>query len=131
MGLMRYGKAVQRLQIIAERWQRVSGLWDEAPPLTGAYAFGEILDRPEQLDVVQFELSGTGRRMLESRPQARMRAIRTAGPQLRRIFDSSRAPGSDVADRLPGSSRTMTSPVRKTPGFGRWPGDRGSTGTRS
>src|SRR2546429_6888712 len=31
-----------------------------------------------------------------------MRAIRTAGPQLRRIFDSSRAPASDVADRLPG-----------------------------
>ena len=44
----------------------------------------------------------TDRRMLESRPQARMRAIRTAGPQLRRIFDSSRAPASDVADRLPG-----------------------------
>jgi len=40
--------------------------------------------------------------MLESRPQARMRAIRTAGPQLMRIFDSSRAPASDVADRLPG-----------------------------
>src|ERR1022692_3342559 len=40
--------------------------------------------------------------MLESWPQARMRAIRAAGPQLRRIFDSSRAPGSDVADRLPG-----------------------------
>jgi hypothetical protein len=40
--------------------------------------------------------------MLESRPQARMRAIRTAAPQLRRIFDSSRAPGSDVAGRLPG-----------------------------
>ncbi len=40
--------------------------------------------------------------MLESRPQARMRAIRTAGPQLRRIFDSSRASTSDVADRLPG-----------------------------
>src|SRR6266581_8699992 len=37
-----------------------------------------------------------------------MRAIRTAGPRLRRIFDSS-----------------------KTPGFGRWPGDRGRTGTRS
>src|SRR6266571_6786790 len=31
----------------------------------------------------------------------------------------------------PGSSRTMTSPVRKTPGFGGWPGDRGRTGTRS
>jgi hypothetical protein len=31
-----------------------------------------------------------------------MRAIRTAGSQLRRIFDSSRAPASDVADRLPG-----------------------------
>ena len=28
--------------------------------------------------------------------------MRTAGPQLRRIFDSSRAPGSDVAGRLPG-----------------------------
>jgi hypothetical protein len=40
--------------------------------------------------------------MLESWPQARMRAIRTAGPQLRRIFDLSRAPGSDVAGRLPG-----------------------------
>ena len=26
----------------------------------------------------------------------------TAGPRLRRIFDSSRAPASDVADRLPG-----------------------------
>jgi hypothetical protein len=25
----------------------------------------------------------------------------TAGPRLRRIFDSSRAPASDVADRLP------------------------------
>ena len=31
-----------------------------------------------------------------------MRAIRTASPQLRRIFDSRRAPASDVADRLPG-----------------------------
>jgi hypothetical protein len=31
-----------------------------------------------------------------------MRAIRTAGPHLRRIFDSSRAPAPDVADRLPG-----------------------------
>ena len=35
------------------------------------------------------------------RPQARMTAMRTAGPRLRRIFDSSRAPASDVADRLP------------------------------
>ena len=43
MGLMRYGKAVQRLQIIAERCQRVSGLWDEAPPLIAAYAFGDVL----------------------------------------------------------------------------------------
>jgi hypothetical protein len=50
---MRYGKAVHRLQTIAERCQQVSGLWDEAPPLTGAYAFGEVLDGPEQLDVVQ------------------------------------------------------------------------------
>jgi hypothetical protein len=56
MGLMRYGKAVQRLQIIAERCQRVSGLWDEAPPLTAAYAFGDVLDGPEQLDVVQLAL---------------------------------------------------------------------------
>jgi len=31
-----------------------------------------------------------------------MRAMRTAGPRLRRIFDSSRAPASDVAGRLPG-----------------------------
>jgi hypothetical protein len=30
--------------------------------------------------------------------------MRTAGPQLRRSFDSSRAPGSDVAGRLPGIS---------------------------
>ena len=28
--------------------------------------------------------------------------MRTAGPRLRRIFDSSRAQASDVADRLPG-----------------------------
>jgi hypothetical protein len=40
--------------------------------------------------------------MLESWPQARMRAIRTAGPQLRRIFGSSHASVSDVAGRLPG-----------------------------
>jgi hypothetical protein len=53
---VRYGKAVQRLEMIAERCQRVSGLWDEAPPLTGVYAFGEILDGPEQLDVVQVAL---------------------------------------------------------------------------
>ena len=31
-----------------------------------------------------------------------MRAMYTAGPRLRRIFDSSRAPGSDVVGRLPG-----------------------------
>ena len=30
-----------------------------------------------------------------------MRAMRTAGPRLRRIFDSSRAPASGVAGRLP------------------------------
>src|SRR6266704_762311 len=56
MGFVRYGKAVHRLQMIAERCQRVSGLWDEAPPLIGAYAFGEILDAPEQLDSVQVAL---------------------------------------------------------------------------
>ncbi|HEV2259791.1 MAG TPA: hypothetical protein VGS06_42325, partial [Streptosporangiaceae bacterium] len=33
---------------------------------------------------------------------ARMRAMGTAGPRLRRIFDSSRARASGVADRLPG-----------------------------
>jgi hypothetical protein len=27
-GVVRYGKAVQRLETIAERCQRVSGLWD-------------------------------------------------------------------------------------------------------
>ncbi len=56
--------------------------------------------------------------------------MRTAGPRLRRIFDSSRAPASDVADRLPGIFEDHNLVVRKTPGFGRWPGDRGRTGTR-
>ncbi len=53
---MRYGRAVQRLEMIAERCQRVSGLWDEAPPLIGAYAFGHVLDGPDQLDAVQVAL---------------------------------------------------------------------------
>ncbi len=56
IGVVRYGKAVQRLQMIAERCQRVSGLWDEAPPLVGVYAFGDVLDGAEQLDVVQVAL---------------------------------------------------------------------------
>jgi len=47
---------VQRLEMIAERCQRVSGLWDEAPPLIGAYAFGHVLDGPDQLDAVQVAL---------------------------------------------------------------------------
>ena len=42
--------------MIAERCQRVSGLWDEAPPLIGAYAFGHVLDGPDQLDAVQVAL---------------------------------------------------------------------------
>jgi hypothetical protein len=53
---MRYGRAVQRLEMIAERCQWVSGLWDEAPPLIGAYAFGHVLDGPDQLDAVQVAL---------------------------------------------------------------------------
>jgi hypothetical protein len=53
---MRYGRAVQRLEMVAERCQRVSGLWDEAPPLIGAYAFGDVLDGPDQLDAVQVAL---------------------------------------------------------------------------
>jgi hypothetical protein len=53
--------------------------------------------------------------------------MRTAGPQLRRIFDSSRAPGPDVAGRLPGifedhdlagpegdALQEMARPVRQT-----------------
>ncbi len=52
---MRYGRAVQRLEMIAERCQRVSGLWDEAPQLIGAYAFGHVLG-PGQLDAVQVAL---------------------------------------------------------------------------
>jgi hypothetical protein len=53
---VRYGRAVQRLEMIAERCQRVSGRWDEAPPLVGVYAFGDVLDGPEQVDVVQVAL---------------------------------------------------------------------------
>ena len=60
------------------------------------------------------------------RPQARMTAMRTAGPRLRRIFDSSCAPPSNVPTGCPGSSRTITSP-----GFGTWLRDRGRTGARS
>ena len=53
---MRYGKAVQRLEMIAERCQRASGPWDEAPPLVSVYAFGHVLDGPDQLDAVQVAL---------------------------------------------------------------------------
>src|SRR5271166_1799642 len=55
---MRYGKAVDWLRALAERCEQVSRLWagDEVAPLTGAYAFGEVLDGPDQLDVVSLAL---------------------------------------------------------------------------
>jgi len=50
---MRYETAVGRLRTIADRCQQASGLWDDEPLLTGAYAFGAVLDRRADVDVVQ------------------------------------------------------------------------------
>lgn len=50
---MRRETAIRRLRTIADRCQRVSGLWDDEPFLVGAYAFGAVLDAHADMNVVQ------------------------------------------------------------------------------
>jgi hypothetical protein len=50
---MRHETAVRRLRTIADRCQQASGLWDDEPFLTGAYAFGAVLDIRSDVDMVQ------------------------------------------------------------------------------
>jgi hypothetical protein len=52
-GLVRYATAVRRCRAIAEQCQRVNGLWADEPMLHAAYAFGELLEYPDELPVVQ------------------------------------------------------------------------------
>ena len=55
---MKYDKAIQMLRAIAERCDRVSRLWDEdeQSPLVGAYAFGAVLDDPDDVRQVSVAL---------------------------------------------------------------------------
>jgi hypothetical protein len=48
---MKYDKAVQMLRTIAERCHQVNQLWDEdeESPLIAAYAFGAVLDGPDEV----------------------------------------------------------------------------------
>jgi hypothetical protein len=47
---MRYAVAMQRLRAIAARCQQAAGLWDDEPVVTALYAFGNVLDGPDDLD---------------------------------------------------------------------------------
>jgi len=51
---MKYDKAVQMLRTIAERCDLVSQLWDEdeESPLLEAYAFGAVLEGPDEVEQV-------------------------------------------------------------------------------
>jgi hypothetical protein len=51
-GVVRHETAVRRLRSIAERCERVSGLWREEWVLA-AYTFGAVLDGPTEVPVVQ------------------------------------------------------------------------------
>ncbi len=58
-GRVRHVTAVRRLRTIAERCQRVCGLWEESAGLLAVHAFGAVLDPPLEdrtLEVVQVAL---------------------------------------------------------------------------
>ena len=50
---VRHQTAVRRIRTVAERCQRVSGLWDDEPFLLAAYAFGAALEPGVDVDVVE------------------------------------------------------------------------------
>ena len=53
---MRYARAVEKLKELAQGCERISRLWtieDEEPFLVGMYAFGDVLDGADPLEVVQ------------------------------------------------------------------------------
>ena len=52
-GVVRHETALRRLRTIAERCQRVSGLWEQEPVLLAAYVFGAVLDGRTEVPVVQ------------------------------------------------------------------------------
>jgi len=52
---MRYATAVRRLRSIAEELDRHARLWEE-PLLTAAYAYGELLEGPEEIAMVEVAL---------------------------------------------------------------------------
>lgn len=56
MSLVRYARAVEKLTLLGRGCERISRLWtmeDEEPFLVGMYAFGDVLDGADPLEVVQ------------------------------------------------------------------------------
>ena len=53
---MKYGRAVEKLRILAEACQRTTGLPLEEPFLREAYVFGELLDGADPVDRVEVAL---------------------------------------------------------------------------
>lgn len=53
---MHHSTAVRRLRTLAERAERVAGLWEDEAVLTGIYAFGPVLESADDLRFVSVAL---------------------------------------------------------------------------
>jgi hypothetical protein len=54
---MRYARAVEKLRLLAEECQRASRWPPDDPFVRAAYAFGDVLDGTDPLEVVQVEVA--------------------------------------------------------------------------